>query len=49
MLILLYYVIIYLDYTTDIIGHDVKFNNSGHGTIIQGQFHVNVRTTLYKQ
>ena len=46
MLIVCYNII--LDYTTDITGHDVKFNNSGNGSIIQVQFTINVRTTLYK-
>ena len=37
-----------LGYTTDITGHEVKFNDSGNSSIIQAQFTINVRTTLYK-
>ena len=46
MLIVCYNII--LDYTTDITGHEVKFNDSGNRSIIQVQFTINVRTTLYK-
>ena len=37
-----------LGYTTDITGHEVKFNDSGNRSIIQAQFTINVRTTVYK-
>ena len=47
MLIVCYNII--LGYTIDITGHDVKFNNSGNGSIIEAEFTINVRTTLYKQ
>ena len=48
ILIIYYYNTTLLDYIIDILSHDVKFNNSGNSSIIQVQFTINVRTTLYK-
>ena len=48
ILIIYYYNTTLSGYTVDILNHDVKFNNFGNNSIIQVQFTINVRTTLYK-
>ena len=48
ILIIYYYITTLSDYTIDILDHTVKFNNIVNSSIIQLQFTINVRSTLYK-